>query len=602
MKKIIKISVACILVCATALGGALSFAEASDVLGSSIIGTLEYESDSSDITSDNIEVLANEEESPKFPSETNSFVNDYLIGATDQSSPFFETIMPQIAANIKENNKHSVNKYFDELPVANNPENFQGLNSTKYENINGKTVTAESFYRVYGESLNDPNCGMGLLLYQCIQYKLKHPEEDVKVTFSSYRTSASAAVCVVPESKYYGYMRSLFGTNYDEQGFVRISYMLVEAARMGIEVTMINHLPSYSTSQYNARTDQIKSRSPINYKKYFNAALSTECYNSYVGEGKKVSDYFNFVNVEWTIDDQHINMHHLKSLSASHYLATDGSEHTSAVFLCSANLDENDYLGRNGNTYSQSGVIISDHDEIYRVYYNYAMLITRYAHQEGMQELRMVMTDLNNEQIELIRSGRGDEIPADEQIVYLGTENDQVFELYFAPIGGGTDTWNEEYNPICKYIGKLPQSTGYIEYANVQYGYGKSYMGYIMEQMLEKAFCGNPNPENKLTIRIDDFDTKAIQQLELGTEIGFRYITDGDKMHAKDYLISYEEDGKRHYVSIMTSCNLYMIAFNYRSNSILVIHETEDIGNDFYTGFGEKFTSGMIGGEQNDAE
>ena len=37
-----------------------------------------------------------------------------------------------------------------------------------------------------------------------------------------------------------------------------------------------------------------------------------------------------------------------------------------------------------------------------------------------------------------------------------------------------------------------------------------------------------------------------------------------------------------------------MIAFNYRTNSILVIHETEDTGNDYYTGFGEKFSSGMI--------
>ena len=540
----------------------------------------------------------NKDTESKFPSETNAFVKDYLIGATDQGSPFFEKIMPQIAANIKENNTHSVTKYYDALPLANNPENFQGLSSSRYENINGKTVTAESFYRVYGDSLHDPNCGMGLLLYQCIQYKLKHPDEDVKVTFSSYRTSVTASVCVIPDSKYYGYMRSLYGTNYDEQGFVRISYMLVEAARMGIEVTMINHLPSYGTKQYDPESDKTKTRNHINYKKYFNAALATECYNSYVGEGKKVSDYLNIVNVDWTIDDQHINMHHLKSFSASHYLATDGTEHTSAVFFCSANLDENDYLGRNGNTYSQSGVIISDHDEIYRVHYNYNMLLTRLGHREGMQELRMIMADRNNEQIELLRSGRGNEIPTDEQIVYLGTENDPVFELYFAPLGGGVDAWNEEFNPICKYISKLPQSTGYIEYANVQYGYGRSYMGYIMERMLEQAFCNNPNPENKITIRINDFDTKAIQKLEVGSEIGYRYITDSKRMHAKDYLISYEEDGKRHYVSIMTSCNLYMMAFNYRSNSILVIHETEETGNSFYTGFGEKFTSGMISADE----
>ena len=586
--KILKNLTVCILLCAMTLGGASCFAGAPNKHGDMQHSQVEDEV----LLDGEAEDLG--QESKSFPSETNAFVKDFLIDQTNQDSPFFTTILPEIAANIKENNKHSITKYFDALPKANNPENFQGLSSTTYANINGKTVTAESFYRVHGDSLYDPNCGMGLLLYQCIQYKLKHPDEDVKITFSSYRTSVTAAVCVIPESRYYGYMRSLYGTNYDEHGFVRISYMLVEAARMGIEVTMINHRPSYGVQQYNPIEDAIKTRQHIDFEKYFNAALATECYNSFVGEGKLVSDYFNHVKVAWTIDDQHINMHHLKSLSASHYLATDGSEHTSALFLCSANLDENDYLGRNGNTYSQSGVIISDHDDIYRVHYNYVMLIDKYSHQEGMQELRMIMTDLNNEQSALINSGRGNEIPADQQIIYLGTENDKVFELYFTPLGGGVDAWNEEANPICKYISKLTQSTGYIEYANVQYGYGKSYMGYAMEQMLASAFCNNPDPENKIMIRIDDFDTSAIKNLELGTEIGHRYITDGDKMHAKDYLLSYEEDGQRHYISIMTSCNLYMIAFSYRTNSILVIHETEEIGNDFYAGIGEKFTSGMI--------
>ena len=217
-----------------------------------------------------------------------------------------------------------------------------------------------------------------------------------------------------------------------------------------------------------------------------------------------------------------------------------------------------------------------------------------FGHQEGMQEMRMVVTDLNNEQIALIREGKGDQIPADEQIVYLGTESDKIFELYFAPLGGGVDAWNEDYNPICNYIGKLTTSTDYIEYTNLQYGYGKSYMGYVMEQLLAQAFCNNPDPENKITIRITGFDTEAIRALKLGEEIGYRNITDSAKIHAKDFLLSYEEDGQRHYVSIMTSCNLSPMAFSYRSKSILVIHETEETGNSFYTGFGEKFSSGMI--------
>jgi hypothetical protein len=262
--------------------------------------------------------------------------------------------------------------------------------------------------------------------------------------------------------------------------------------------------------------------------------------------------------------------------------------------MCTANLDENNYMGRNGNSYSQSGVIISDHDELYRVNYNYNQLMAKYQHQEGLFELRMLVADMNKEQAALIRAGRGDEIPRDEQIIYLGTENDKVFELYFTPLAGPVDGWDVENNPVCKYVNKLLTSTDYIEFASNQYGYGTFYMGYMMEQILQRAYCENPNPNNKIAIRIGDFDVGMINDLKIGKEIGYRSIKDSTKIHAKDYMLSYEEGGQRHYVSIMTSCNLYMIAFYYRTNSILVIHETDETGNGYYQALGPKFTSGMI--------
>ena len=87
---------------------------------------------------------------------------------------------------------------------------------------------------------------------------------------------------------------------------------------------------------------------------------------------------------------------------------------------------------------------------------------------------------------------------------------------------------------------------------------------------------------NKLAIRVTDFDTEAIQKLQLGTEIGYRSIKDGTNIHSKDILMSYEEEGVRHNVSLLTSCNFYMIAFSYRTNSLLVINETEESGGNFY--------------------
>ncbi|MBE6823954.1 MAG: hypothetical protein E7513_01270 [Ruminococcaceae bacterium] len=558
MKKI-SVTVLCVLMCVILLCESLVFAQAKSVA----------------------------------PSETDPFVSNYYLEPINQEKPFFDVVLPEIEKNIKTNNKNSISPYYDKLPLANNPENFQGLGSTSYANINGKVVTAEAFYRVHNESLSDPNNGMGLLIYQCIQYKRAHPQEDVKITFSSYRTSVTAAVCVLPQSKYYGYMRSLYGTNYDEHGFVRISFMLTEAARMGIEVTMINQLNSYAVKQYNPKTKKLESRKNLSCSTYFNQALDSACYDTYAA-GKKVSDFMNFTMVDWTVEDKTSDMQHVKSATVSHYLATDGTEHTSTVFVSSANLDENNYIGCNGNNSSQSGVIISDHDELYRVTYNYMKLMYEYRGQEEMFELRKLVNEMNDEQASLIKSGRGDEIPSDKQIIYLGTENDPVFEMYFTPFGGSVDTWDTEMNPICKYVNKLPSSSDYIEFIWNEYGYGKSYIGTTMSKILEKSYSENPNPMNKFAIRVTDFDTDGIQKLALGRHLGYRSINDGSNIHSKDILMSYEENDERHNVSLMTSCNFYPIAFSYRTNSLLVINETEKTGGDFYEIFAEKYSDGMI--------
>jgi len=388
-------------------------------------------------------------------------------------------------------------------------------------------------------------------------------------------------------------MRSLYTTNYDEHGFVRISFMLTEAARMGIEVTMVNQLNSYSVRQYNPNTKSLKSRAPLQYTTYFEQALESDCYEKYA-PGKKVSDFMDFTKVGWTIDDHTASMQHVKSATVSHYLATDGSEHTNAVFFGSANLDDNSYIGANGNNGSQSGVIVSDHDELYRVTYNYTRLMYDYRGQEEMFELRKIVKERNETQAALINSGRGDEIPSDEQIIYLGTENDPVFEMYFTPFGGAMDTWDTDLNPFCKYIDNVPQSEDYVELIWNEYGYGKCLIGDNFEKMLQKAYCENPNPKNKISIRVDEFDTEAIQQLRLGSQIGYRSIKDGTAIHSKDILMSYKIDGKRHRVSLLTSCNFYTIAFYHRTNSLLVIHETDETGGNFYNIMGEKYSYGMI--------
>lgn len=529
------------------------------------------------------------DETNEFPAETNAFEKTTYYVKPEKN--FFDEILPEIEKNIKENNTHTVTPYYDKFPLANNPENFQGLGHTTYANINGKTVTAEAFYRVPHEGLNDPNYGLGILLYQCIQYKRAHPEEDVRITFSSYRTSASASVCVIPESKYYGYMRSLFTTNYDEQGFVRISFMLVEAARMGIEVTTVNQLNSYGRKQWDPVQNKLRNRTELSYATYFSGALKTECYSEYA-EGKKVSDFFNYIKVGWKVNDITADMQHLKSLSVTNYIATDGTEHGPSVFFSSSNLDDNFYNGANGNNSSQSGVIISDHEELWRVTYNYTQLMAKYSAQEELYELRNLLVHMNEEQYEIIQNGAYYDIPENERILYLGTEEDPVFELYFTPFGGGTDVWDTRYNPICKYVDKLQNSDGYVEFFWNVFGYGKCNVGETMARKLTDAFCSNPNPLNKIEIKADNFSVDEIKKLKVGSEIGFLSIGSNSGIHSKDIIMSYSENGVRHNVSLLSSCNYYPVAYYYRTNSMLVINEIDGDTPGFYEIFADRFSYG----------
>lgn len=533
------------------------------------------------------------------PSETSAFVTNYLIGETDVDAPFFEEILPLIRKNIKEYNKHTVTPFYDKFDVLNNPENFQGLGHTTYANINGKTVTAEALYRYENEGKCDPNVGLGIMIYQCIQYKIAHPEEDVEIWYANYRTSVTYSVCVIPESKYYGYGRVLFGTNYDEQGFVRLSYMLAEAARMGIKVTLVTQLNSYGRDQYDpTQSDNLKYKGIIDHEKYFTAASETDCYNKYA-PGKKVSDFLYFGKVGWNVEDKTSDMQHVKGAAVSHYLATDGTEHGKTIYMGSSNLDDVDYRGANANNGSQSGVIISDHDELYRITKNYFQLMYDYRGQEDMFEFRKIVNQRNEEQLKLILSGKEHLIPEDEQIVYLGSKTDKVFELYFTPLGGSVDVWDTVMNPLCKYVDKLQYSEDYIEFIWNISGYSDCNLATTLNNVLDNAFSSNRNVNNKLAIACHSSDQYAalkdtLSDLNLGTEIGYRVIKDQGRVHAKDMFVSYVEDGERHNVSLLTSCNYYPIAYNYRANSFLVINETEKTGGNFYNILTDRSSFGLI--------
>ena len=511
----------------------------------------------------------------------------------NSDTPFFNSYMEN---SYSLDNSASIDMFFDTLPPTTNTSNFCSLGTSSFPNINGKTVTVDTFARQYNESLNDPNFAEGILIYQCIQYKARHPEEEVYLYYSSYRTSVTASVCVDRNSKYFGYMRSLFDCEYDNFGFIRISFMLVEAARMGIHVTILPQRDSYGKKQYSASaSNHLVTRANLSYDTYFSDALKKNCYSQYEN-GKKVSDFFTFAKVGWEISEAGTEMHHIKTCLASNYIDKDGVERGPGVFFTSANLDENDYLGRNGHNGMQTGVILSGHDAIYRVTKNYLDTIVRYKERDDISKFRDYVYRAQTEQADLILAGRGNEIDPDKQLIYLGSDSDDVFEMYFTPLPGPQSVWNTTYDPYCKYIAEMAQSPGSKIFTwNVAKCENSNDFTYTFDDIISEAFHQNRNKGNRLYLHFAAINENKYNDLIVGKDIGFKDLNTkaASRVHNKDVLMAYEKDGAKKYVSIINSCNFHSSALFFQSNHILVIKETEE-NHGVFTTLGVATTDGAI--------
>ena len=184
--------------------------------------------------------------------------------------------------------------------------------------------------------------------------------------------------------------------------------------------------------------------------------------------------------------------------------------------------------GTNGNDNDQTGVIVSDHEELRRVVYNYTVLMSRYCKQEEINEFRDAVNKLNTDQIRLINSDRADEIYEQEQIVYLGSDSDNVFRLYFTPFGGSVGTWDTTYNPFCQYISKLlPVNAGggaiTFVWNNVKYLTNFEYAKTLLN-VIDTAFSENPRLTNKLYLRLPGVDYSQFDNLIEGENIGRQNI------------------------------------------------------------------------------
>lgn len=478
-----------------------------------------------------------------------------------------------------------INSTYDKFPKLDSSSNFMSDGVTVFENINGGTVTVDSFiYNTYAPDGNT-NFGQGMLIYQAMLYKKAHPEEDVRIDISSYRFSVQAAVNLNRDSRYFGYMRNLVGVEYDNLGFVRIAYLLVSAAKMGIKVNVIGHIDAYPVSA-----------GEPTFHEYFMGHLTTPCDPAYASGS--VGDYLDFNPSYWTLEGKGgTDMMHTKMCAVSHYRDMNGTDHEYAVWTSSANLDGITSKGYNGNWKLQTGSIVAGHEYIYRVAVNYLALVAEYSAQEAIYELQDLMSRRSAEQMELILAGRGSEIPEDELIVYMGSEQDDVFEMYFTPFAGSTAVWDETYSPYAHYIREMYNSEGSIIFVWNAAEYTSEFpLGTQFEEMIAGAFHNNKNPENKFYGCMENFDISRLDGLTVGTDIGYLSFNKYPfgYVHNKDILISYVKEGQRYYVSLLNSCNMHSGSMYYQSNFMLVVKEKELTEDSVFFTMADLSTTGIV--------
>ena len=491
-----------------------------------------------------------------------------------------------------------INPYFEEFPKTDNTSNFHSHATATFENINGKTVTVDTLYRDYMESLNDPNFSCGLLIYQCIQYKIAHPDEEVEISFSALRLSPTLAVCLNPNNRYYGYVRALYDKDYDENGFVRISYLFLEAARLGIDVQIVGSLNSYGTKQYDDKTGNLVKINEPSFVNYFTEGMQYSCYEKYAA-GDKVSDHLTVRMVEWAYDDKSgTDLVHVKTCAVSAYRDKYGMDHDYGVWFSSTNLDTANYMGCNANGGSQSGMIITNHKDIYNVTKNFLELTLAHYKQEDIFEFRRIARERAEEQIIATLEGRIDEIPYEERIVYVGSETDDVFEVYFSPLSGDIDTWDTTLNPYCKYVQAFYNSD---EDADVVFSFNNPnftetfLIAHTMVDALEERFINNKRAGNVLSLRCKNADMSNLKKLKSGEDASYIKVkTTHDAVHEKDIIMSYAENGERRYVTLMSSCNFNVSALYYQTNHMIVIKEDDVKGNTVYTSLGSEMSKGGI--------
>lgn len=119
-------------------------------------------------------------------------------------------------------------------------------------------------------------------------------------------------------------------------------------------------------------------------------------------------------------------------------------------------------------------------------------------------------------------------------------------------------------------------------------------LGEMMMQTLAYAFEKNANASSRLHLNLPGIEPDTFVSVAAAGKIGHLSInSSGISYHSKDVHLSYVKNGVRHYVTLINTLNLHEGSMYYQSNIFLVIDETAETGNAFYSGYAARMVPSL---------
>ncbi len=403
----------------------------------------------------------------------------------------------------------------------------------------------------------------GNLIQQAMDWKLS-PEggaDEVAIHLALYKLDQRIYLNTHAGTDGYG---RVSGDDFAGGNSQKLIYMLVQAARAGVQVKLIYHNPS--------ELDDVEDPSE-GIRSYLIDAFYEDCRvrptcDVSIGEGALHVHRVNWPNGKTT------GQHHNKFMLVSKL----GPEDRNNVYISTANADGHTNFVPSPN-YVQSAVLIGEHPELYTAYRNYFEKV--WAHSNDIWNIDSYPPNNGQEMhdgfLASVRDSSSQPNHSDGTLNY----SDSRFQAYFYPLprencdgpGGSSDAWSLTHNPVAMLVERLDEHSEQNRYLKINMYHLKSdRFGNELHASIKEAFDRSTvyHLDIKAAIRKDSAGATFANFSEWGLE----WMA---PTHAKNYNFAFTAE--QEFFVITGSTNAKWDAYCSKANTQLLIREHDVIEN-----------------------